>query len=857
MSPFVTPADAFQALVAKIAHHAAIAAVEELTNSLPSSHPISSNTVCSNNTLKAPTPTVHDDDSVSSNSSGTRDVSRFHHSATHLLCQAIVSGDMEKVTRYLKAAPSLAQKKHDQGWYPLHAAVLTRNPEMVQLILSQPGVDVRATDDSKHTAEASSLRKEALGALAPTNTTGATALHYACMVGSSDIIEMLLKAGASPSKEDGSKKVPLEYFNPQTHLEEMGRYTELCEKKRKADKPFEDSSDQMADAVEAIRERNLDVFKSHLEHNAELAKKTSKFRFTLLHMTCMHELPEFVDVILSINKRNDQTSNLDYRDDRDDFNSDESLDYFAPPALPHKHVRRCTALHYVCLTRNITIAKSLLEAGADWKVQDWRYRKPEEVIYDKDSEESRVFAAEYRRLCEEEVAKQKKRAEEQEEIKRKQREEARKQREKEEEARRQREEEIRRRRREEEEAEEEARKKAKLEAQRSDEEDSDHDSENDDDEDEDRINNDEENQEDTPEKEQPPRPIEVVIGEKIIGQRGPVRSVANAVRLRKNGWVDPDRPLVMLFLGSSGVGKTEVAKQLALYLHDKSGVATDKGQSIRDIEKSYGFIRVDMSEYQQDHTVANLYGSPKGYVGYEEGGYLTTRLRKNPKAIVLLDEIEKAHPDVLTLFLQVFDDGRLTDTKYGVIDCKEAIFIMTSNTASGIIKDNSTFLRNSVDEAEKQGRPEEYLLIVRNFNRTLYPTLKGQFQRDEFLGRINQIIVFLPLNIQEITIVVEGELNMWRRRSSEKHKISLTWTSGVVHKLAQSYDLNYGVRSVVNEVQHIAVQLLADAQIRGVLIEGIRAHFKLDTIGDIVLVPSDGSSGRNLPYAGCVYHTML
>jgi len=349
------------------------------------------------------------------------------------------------------------------------------------------------------------------------------------------------------------------------------------------------------------------------------------------------------------------------------------------------------------------------------------------------------------------------------------------------------------------------------------------------------------------------RPIEVVIGEKIIGQRGPIRSVANAVRLRNHDWVDPDRPLVMLFLGSSGVGKTEVAKQLALHMHGKDGLATDKGQSVRDIEKAYGFIRVDMSEYQERHTVSNLYGSPKGYVGYGEGGYLTTRLHTNPKAIVLLDEIEKAHPDVLTLFLQVFDDGRLTDTKLGVVDCKDAIFIMTSNVGSDIIKDNSAFLHESVDEAEKQGRPEEYLRIVRDFNQCLYPVLKTYFKRDEFLGRINQIIVFLPLTPEEITLVVEGELNMWRKRADEKHSIPLTWGKAVVDKLALAYDKNYGVRSVINQVQHIAVQLLAESHIRGALDKNVRAHLTLNHVGDIVLEPMDGHLGRRLPYMGCVY----
>jgi len=464
--------------------------------------------------------------------------------------------------------------------------------------------------------------------------------------------------------------------------------------------------------------------------------------------------------------------------------------------------------------------RSLLEAGASWDIKDWRDRTPEQVIYDDGTEEARLFKEEYIRLRDQE------------------------------DERRQEKERV------------EGEKKAiekepkKPEDNHSDRDDDD-DSEHDDDDGSERDDQDEEEDEctETTDVQQTTqsRPIEVVIGEKIIGQRGPVRSVANAIRLRSHGWVDPDRPLAMLFLGSSGVGKTEVAKQLALYMHGKDGVATDKGQSVRDLEKNYGFIRVDMSEYQQRHTVSNLYGAPKGYVGYDQGGYLTTRLRKNPKAIVLLDEIEKAHPDVLTLFLQVFDDGRLTDTKYGVVDCKEAIFIMTSNAGSDVIKENSAFLRESVDDAEKQGRPEEYLRVARDFNRSLYPILKTYFQRDEFLGRINQIIVFLPLSSEEITSVVEGELNMWRKRANEKHSIPLTWSNEVVDKLALSYDRNYGVRSVANEIQHIAVQLLADAQMRGVLAENVRAHLKLNTAGDIILEPTDGSSGRRLPFMGCSY----
>ncbi|KAL5492075.1 hypothetical protein ACEPAI_3522 [Sanghuangporus weigelae] len=306
--------------------------------------------------------------------------------------------------------------------------------------------------------------------------------------------------------------------------------------------------------------------------------------------------------------------------------------------------------------------------------------------------------------------------------------------------------------------------------------------------------------------------LEDKIGEKLVGQHGPIHLIANAIRLREGGWVDPDRPLTMLFLGSSGVGKTELAKQLALFLHGKDGLAADKGQSVTNLEKDFCFVRLDMSEYQERHTVQNLIGAPKSYVGY---GALTQPLQANPRAVVLLDEIEKAHPDVLTTFLQLFDDGSITDSKDGTIYCKDAIFIMTSNIAGEEIKRAAPRLRQSVMQYEEEGRLESY--------------------RDEFIGRINQIVVFLPLNKDEIEVAVQRELAMWCKRAEEKHKIKLTWTDEVVRKLAASYDVNYGVRSVANEVQRIALQRIADAHIRGIISENWQAELTLNEVGDIMM----------------------
>jgi len=305
----------------------------------------------------------------------------------------------------------------------------------------------------------------------------------------------------------------------------------------------------------------------------------------------------------------------------------------------------------------------------------------------------------------------------------------------------------------------------------------------------------------------------------------------------------------MLFLGSSGVGKTELAKQVALYMNQKNGTG-ETGKDLTDLEDKSKFVRLDMSEFQERHSVANLTGSPKGYVGYDDGGGLTSHLRKNPKAIVLLDEIEKAHPDVLTLFLQVFDDSRITDKKEGVVHCKDAIFIMTSNLGSDEIKAASPRLRKLVNDTKN--RPEEYHRVINRFNKELHPVLKQSLKRDELLGRINQIVVFLPLDYEEIRANIDKELMTWKRRSLEKHGIELTWCTEVVENLTQGYDINFGVRSVVNEVRRIAVQQLAEAQIRGDIQRGWLAYLTLDEVGDVEIKfanPIDGFRHRK----GCKY----
>ena len=184
-------------------------------------------------------------------------------------------------------------------------------------------------------------------------------------------------------------------------------------------------------------------------------------------------------------------------------------------------------------------------------------------------------------------------------------------------------------------------------------------------------------------------PLEQRLKEFIVGQEGPISTVASAIRRKENGWMDEEHPLVFLFLGSSGIGKTELAKQVSKYIHKEDKAA---------------FIRIDMSlsEYQEKHEVAKLIGSPPGYVGHEDGGQLTKKLKEFPEAVVLFDEVDKAHTDVLTVLLQLFDEGRLTDGKGKTIECKNAMFIMTSNLASTEIADHALQLRREAEDIAKE-----------------------------------------------------------------------------------------------------------------------------------------------------------
>lgn len=308
-------------------------------------------------------------------------------------------------------------------------------------------------------------------------------------------------------------------------------------------------------------------------------------------------------------------------------------------------------------------------------------------------------------------------------------------------------------------------------------------------------------------------PLEKRIKERIVGQDAAIQMVAATIRRKQNGWFTEDHPLVFLFLGSSGIGKTELAKQVAKYLHK---------------DNKDGFIRLDMSEYQEKHSVARMIGAPPGYIGYDNGGQLTNALKKCKEAVVLFDEIEKAHPKVLTVLLQLFDEGRLTDGKGNTIECKDAIFIMTSNLASEAIAEHALQLRAEqqvVREIRKENRLrgllskgddqdedyEEQITISRNFKDTVVrPILKAHFHRDEFLGRINEMVYFLPFSQSELKQLVLKELEFWASLARTKNSIEITWDDKVVDVICQGYDIHYGARSIKHEVERRIINQISE-----------------------------------------------
>ena len=276
--------------------------------------------------------------------------------------------------------------------------------------------------------------------------------------------------------------------------------------------------------------------------------------------------------------------------------------------------------------------------------------------------------------------------------------------------------------------------------------------------------------------------LEAELHDRVVGQDEAISAIADAVRRSRAGLNDPRRPIgSFIFLGTTGVGKTELAKALAEYLFDDENMMT----------------RIDMSEYQEKHAVSRLVGAPPGYVGYDEGGQLTEAVRRKPYSVVLFDEIEKAHPDVFNILLQVLDDGRLTDNKGRMVNFKNTIIIMTSNMGSSVIRENFSKMTPENKEETIEKTKQEVLDMLK------------QTIRPEFLNRIDETIMFTPLNEKEIEEIVGLQVKAVRKMLAA-NGITLEVTPAALHYLAEEgYDPEFGARPVKRVIHRLVLNRLS------------------------------------------------
>ncbi|NTW37679.1 MAG: AAA domain-containing protein, partial [Syntrophobacteraceae bacterium] len=296
--------------------------------------------------------------------------------------------------------------------------------------------------------------------------------------------------------------------------------------------------------------------------------------------------------------------------------------------------------------------------------------------------------------------------------------------------------------------------------------------------------------------------MEERLRQRVVGQEEAVEAVSNAVRRARSGLQDPHRPVgSFIFLGPTGVGKTELARALAEFLFDDE----------------HAMIRIDMSEFMEKHTVSRLIGAPPGYVGYEEGGYLTEHVRRKPYSVVLFDEIEKAHPDVFNVLLQILDDGRLTDGQGRTVDFTNTMVIMTSNLGGSIIHET---LERNPDVKREDSEYEQMEARV-------FESLRAQF-RPEFLNRVDEIIIFHSLSRKEISKIVGLQLDRLRKYLDEK-KITLKLSEAARDLIAgEGYDPAYGARPLKRVLQRKVLDALASEILKGQVQNGDEVFADLD-----------------------------
>jgi len=283
----------------------------------------------------------------------------------------------------------------------------------------------------------------------------------------------------------------------------------------------------------------------------------------------------------------------------------------------------------------------------------------------------------------------------------------------------------------------------------------------------------------------------------VVGQEEAVSAISHAIRRSRAGLSDPKRPNgSFLFLGPTGVGKTELCKTLADFLFDSEEA----------------MVRIDMSEFMEKHSVARLIGAPPGYVGYEEGGYLTEAVRRRPYSVLLLDEVEKAHPDVFNILLQVLDDGRLTDGQGRTVDFRNTVIVMTSNLGSDLIQ-----------MLAQEGRSSEMKEAVM--------TVVGQHFRPEFINRLDESVVFQPLGMEQIRSIARIQLIELSERLKER-EMSLEVSDAALDKLVEAgFDPVYGARPLKRAIQQKLENGLAEKILAGVFGKGDRIRVDLESEG--------------------------